>query len=89
MYNTVRQTKEYQQEVPDISMKEKMKKLMRPALFTIGGALLGLGYYYLVGCPTGGCIITSNPFISMAYMGVIGFLLSGVFGKGCEGGCNM
>lgn len=70
-------------------MKEKMKKLIRPTLFTLGGALLGLGYYYLVGCSTGGCIITSNPFISMAYMGLIGFLLSGVFGKGCEGGCNM
>lgn len=26
-------------------MKKKMKKWIRPALFTLGGALLGLGYY--------------------------------------------
>ena len=26
-------------------MKNKIKKWIRPALFTLGGALLGLGYY--------------------------------------------
>ena len=62
---------------------------MRPALFTAAGALAGLGYYFLVGCSTGTCIITSNPFTSMAYMGVIGWLLSGIVGTGCEDKCNM
>ena len=32
--------------------------------------------------------LTSNPFITMAYMGFIGWLLSGIFGKGCSGSCN-
>ena len=52
-------------------MKEKAGKWMKPALFTLGGALVGLVYYLAVGCPTGSCIITSSPFTSMAYMGLV------------------
>ena len=63
-------------------MKLKLKKWLRPFLFTIGGVLAGLGYYYAVGCSTGSCPITSNPIITMIYMGVVGLLLSGLFGKG-------
>ena len=62
-------------------MKSKLKKWLRPFLFTVGGALVGLGYYYAVGCSTGSCPITSNPIITMIYMGVVGLLLSGLFGK--------
>ena len=67
-------------------MKERMKKWLRPALFTLGGALAGLIYYKLVGCSTGSCVITSSPVSSMLYMGLIGWLLSGAFGSGCCGG---
>ncbi len=67
-------------------MKAILKKLLRPALFTLGGALAGLAYYYLVGCSTGSCAITSSPFTTMAYVGVIGFLLSAPLGCGCCGG---
>ena len=67
-------------------MKERMKKWLRPALFTLGGGLAGLGYYYLAGCSTGSCAITSNPFTSMAYMALIGWLLSGTLGSCCCGG---
>ena len=70
-------------------MKDKIKKWIRPALFILGGALVGLAYYYFVGCTTGSCVITSNPVNSMIYMGLIGWLISGVFGRGCDGGCNM
>ena len=62
--------------------------ISRQPLFTAGGALVGLAYYYFVRCPTGACPLTSNPFITMAYMGFIGWLLSGIFGKGCSGSCN-
>ena len=72
-----------------LKMKSKLKKWLRPLLFTIGRALAGLGYYYAVGCSTGSCPITSNPIITMIYMGVVGLLLSGLFGKGCDGKCNM
>ena len=49
-------------------MKEKTKNWLKPVLFTAGGALVGLAYYYFVRCPTGACPLTSNPFITMAYM---------------------
>lgn len=70
-------------------MKTKLKKWLRPALFTLGGAAVGYLYYRFVGCASGTCAITSNPVLSMLYMGLIGLLLSGVFGKGCNGKCNM
>lgn len=64
-------------------MKARMKTWLRPTLFTLGGALAGLGCYYAVGCSTGSCVITSSPITSMAYMGLVGWLLSGA---GCCGG---
>ena len=72
-----------------ISMKVSLKNWLIPLLFTLGGALVGLAYYYFVGCATGSCAITSNPINSMVYMGLMGWLLSGVFGGGCAGGCSL
>lgn len=69
-------------------MKIKLKKVVRPSLFALGGMAVGLAYYFLVGCTTGSCAITSNPVRSMLYMGLIGLLLSGIFGKRCENQCN-
>lgn len=66
-------------------MKERMKRWLRPALFTLGGAVVGLGYYALVGCPTRSCAITSSPISSMIYLGAIGWLLSGAAGSCCGG----
>ncbi len=36
------------------------------------GAALGYGYYRLVGCGTGACPITSNPWIATLYGAVVG-----------------
>ena len=83
----VRPGRKFRQEVS--GMNEYVKKWLRPALFILGGALLGLGYYYLVGCTTGSCPITASPVRSMIYMALIGWLLSGLFGKRCDGPCNM
>lgn len=57
-----------------------MKGLLRLGLFVAAGALLGLGYYYLFGC-SGNCAITASPWMTMAYMGVIGGLFSAVTPK--------
>lgn len=54
-----------------------MKRWIKPFIFISAGALLGLGYYYLFGC-SGNCAVTANPWMTMAYMGIIGGLLSGV-----------
>ncbi|MBW7889035.1 MAG: hypothetical protein H3C35_11870 [Bacteroidetes bacterium] len=38
------------------------------------GAAAGFAYYYYIGCATGTCPITSNPYISTFYGAVIGIL---------------
>ena len=38
------------------------------------GSLLGFGYYYFIGCASGTCAITSNPFISTAYGAMMGLV---------------
>lgn len=65
--------------------KFQWKRLLRPALFTLGGAVTGYLYYYFVGCASGACPITASPVRSMVYVGLIGLLLSGVFSP-CGGG---
>lgn len=40
------------------------------------GGLLGLLYYKYIGCSTGSCPITGNPYVSSIYGSVMGFLLS-------------
>ena len=70
-------------------MKADGKVWFIPLLFTVGGALVGLAYYYFAGCTTGSCAITSSPLSSMAYMGLMGWLLSGVFSGACVSGCDI
>jgi len=43
-------------------------------LVTALGALAGYAYYAWVGCVTGSCPITGNPWSSTAYGALIGFL---------------
>lgn len=50
---------------------------LRIALFVIGGAAVGFAYQRLVGCRTGACAITANPYISTLYGAAMGYLLSG------------
>ncbi len=38
----------------------------------VAGAALGYGYYRLVGCATGTCPITSNPWIATVYGSLVG-----------------
>lgn len=51
---------------------------LKMLLFVAGGAIAGFGWYRLVGCRTGTCLITSNPYISTAYGAVMGYLVSGL-----------
>jgi len=41
----------------------------------IGGAV-GFGIYRFIGCRTGACPITANPYASVAYGALMGLLLS-------------
>lgn len=40
------------------------------------GALVGYAYYRFVGCASGACPLTSNPWITTTYGAVIGFLVT-------------
>ncbi len=51
------------------------------AAFIIAGVLGGYAYYALIGCRSGGCAITSNPYMSMAWGGILGYLLPDFFVK--------
>ncbi len=59
-------------------MKDYMKNttiksvLLKRVLPVAVGSLLGYAYYYFIGCNTGTCPITSNPFISTFYGGLLG-----------------
>jgi hypothetical protein len=47
------------------------------AIGAVVGAVAGFAYYRFVGCATGSCPITSNPWISTGYGAVLGALLGG------------
>ncbi len=47
----------------------------RRAVFGIIGAAGGFAYYHYIGCSTGTCPITGNPFLSTAYGVLIGILI--------------
>ncbi len=51
-------------------------------ILALVGALGGYLYYRFVGCASGACPITSNPYISTIYGGVIGTLLGYVVTPG-------
>ena len=53
----------------------KPRKWLLPVILAIAGCLAGYAYYRFIGC-SGGCAITSSPYISTLYGGVIGLLLS-------------
>jgi hypothetical protein len=45
-------------------------------LFSLLGALGGFAYYYFVGCHSGACPISSNPWVSTAYGAGMGLILT-------------
>ena len=55
--------------------KARWKRYLPMMIFAAVGAIGGFLYYRFVGCASGACPITSNPYISTAYGGVIGTLI--------------
>jgi len=62
-----------------------MKKILTKSLLKIIGIVIGgIGgytYYHFVGCASGTCPITSNPYITIAYGALLGYLFSDIFKK--------
>ena len=51
---------------------------LKRSLLALAGGTAGFTYYYFIGCGSGACPITSDPYISTAY----GALIGGVIGMG-------
>jgi len=66
-----------------ISLKDRILRIVPlPALIgIILGAIGGYIYYIEVGCTTGTCPLTSNPWGSVFYGALIGYLLGDMFRK--------
>lgn len=59
-------------------MKEFITKFGFKAIGITLGAIAGGAYYYYIGCASGTCPITSNPYISVGYGALLGYLLGGM-----------
>jgi len=56
-------------------MDDKRKKWLKFGVGIMLGGVAGFAYYSFVGFESGGCPITSNPWISTAYGGVFGAVI--------------
>jgi len=62
-------------------MKNFIKKHLLKITGLSVGAIGGFVYYHFVGCASGTCPITSNPYISVLYGALLGYLLFDMFKK--------
>ena len=62
-------------------MNELLKKYLLKIIGILLGSIAGFAYYYFVGCTSGTCPITSNPYISIVYGAVLGYLFVDMFKK--------
>ena len=53
-----------------------MSPLLKTILGGVIGAAIGFLVYRFVGCKTGTCPITANPWMSMIFGGLMGFLFA-------------
>lgn len=57
-------------------MKIDKNFILKRILPVVVGGLLGYLYYFFIGCRTGSCPITSNPWISTIYGAFAGLIIS-------------
>lgn len=71
------------QPADNTSAPEKKKKKFNfiPVLGAVLGGIGGYIYYIEVGCNSGSCAITSNPYMSMLWGAAMGYLLFDLFSK--------
>ena len=62
-------------------MKEFIRKHWLKIAGLLVGAIGGYLYYYFIGCGTGSCPITSNPWRMTIYGSIMGLLIFDIFKK--------
>lgn len=50
---------------------------MKTLIGLVVGAAVGYGMYRFVGCRTGACPLTANPWVAMAIWGLMGAVVAG------------
>lgn len=69
-------------EAPEVKKHRSIREIVRSASFwktmagVAGGILIGYLYFRFVGCKNGSCAITSNPYMSMLFGGVLGLYIT-------------
>ncbi|MBP1768867.1 MAG: hypothetical protein H6P98_2982 [Candidatus Aminicenantes bacterium] len=54
----------------------RRKKMIAIIIGAVAGGIVGFLYYRFIGCRSGACIITGNPYISTIYGAVLGGLVA-------------
>lgn len=62
-----------------MNIQALLKKHYIRIIGIVAGLTGGYLYYHFVGCNSGTCPITSNPWVSTLYGGLIGYLLFDMF----------
>lgn len=73
--NTWKHVYIYINQIKTIIMNELIKRNLLKIIGILVGGIGGFAYYYFVGCASGTCPITSNPYISVIYGALMGYLL--------------
>ncbi|MEN8224773.1 MAG: DUF6132 family protein [Bacteroidota bacterium] len=74
-------TEQQHTDITSASEKKKLKFNVLPVIGAVAGAIGGYIYYIEVGCTSGSCAITSNPYMSMLWGAAIGYLVFDMFKK--------
>ena len=79
--NTCLYIHDYKFQLKKFNMKVFIKKNILKITGIVAGGIGGFAYYHFVGCTSGTCPITSNPYISILYGALMGYLIQGMFKK--------
>lgn len=69
----------YNFQLKELKMNEFIKKHFLKIIGIIVGGIAGFAYYHFVGCASGTCPITSNPYMTTGYGALLGYLLFDMF----------
>jgi presenilin-like A22 family membrane protease len=59
-----------------MEIEMKNRALIKKILPIIIGGIAGYAYYCFIGCRTGSCPISGNPYISTAYGAIVGLIFA-------------
>lgn len=61
--------------IPDKQLLQT-KRFKALLIITLLGVIGGYAYYFYIGCRSGSCPINSNPWLSMIWGGLLGYIIA-------------